>query len=106
MEKKCYHAIRDGFPQLFREQLFFGRTPTGRNRCFSGILGLRDLREISPKNVRGPRGKKVVRWNMKIQLVRKTFFFCRLEKQMLVGKKMSVFGRNVRNSLECNTEKR
>ena len=28
VEKKCHHPIRDGFPQLSLEQLFFGRTPT------------------------------------------------------------------------------
>ena len=38
--KKCYHAIRDGFPQLFREQLFFGRTPRWSQGGRGDLLGL------------------------------------------------------------------
>ena len=50
IEKKCYHAIRDGFPQLSREQLFFRSDPQvvakGDLLGFWARFGPRALREI------------------------------------------------------------
>ena len=79
---------------------FFGRTPTGRERLFSGILAV-DLEKFHPKTAEaensplGPRGKKGVRWNIKILSVR-IFFFLLAEKQNVSWKKnLSVEEKNV-----------
>ena len=45
-KKKCYHAIRDGFPQVLRNNFFFGRTPLVGNSdvvVFWPVLGLGHL---------------------------------------------------------------
>ena len=69
-----------------------GRTPTGRERWFSGILAV-DLEKFYPKTAEaensplGPGGKKGVRWNMKILSVSNFMFFVGWKNKMLVETK-------------------
>ena len=39
-EKKCYHAIRDGYPQLSQEPLFFQSDPELSQRVIYWVFGL------------------------------------------------------------------
>ena len=112
IKKKSYHAIRDSFSQLSRQQLFFRRAPTGGKRRFGGILGLdlgkfrfrtflemqEDLKTAeAEKKTLGLGGGKNVGWKKII---------CWLEKKMSVKKLHQPFQGMSRHSLDRKTEKR
>ena len=60
--KKSYHAIRDGFPQFSREQLFFRSDPHRSETVIFGPFGPRALREIRcPGQKQKNEGKKLQR---------------------------------------------
>ena len=90
MEKNVTTLSGMVFRNFCGTNFFFGRTPTGRKRCFSGMLAV-DLDKLHQKTAEaensplGPRGKKGVRWNIKILSVGKKIVGWK--NKMLVGKK-------------------
>ena len=98
--KKSYHAVRDGFPQLSREQIFFWSDPhvvgSGHLLGFWPVLGRGHLeksraraenRKTQFPGTSGTFGKQSVRPKIFSPKLRNCFTFCVLAERTPTGRK-------------------